>query len=252
MPQAAIANTLTLPVPNGPGGERDALMAEYGHLCGQDLHSAILGRDGPLRGRTALVSSFGAESVVLLHMVAQVDPDIPVIFLDTLAHFPATLAYRALLVKELGLRDVRNASPDLRMLGRIDPRGDLHGHDPDLCCHFRKTEPLDEALSDFDAWITGRKRFQSGARGSLATFEVEDGSGRIKVNPLAEWSSADLEAYRTSYGLPAHPLVAEGYRSIGCAPCTRPVGAGEDPRAGRWAGSSKTECGIHVTNGAGI
>ncbi|HEX2526186.1 MAG TPA: phosphoadenylyl-sulfate reductase [Geminicoccus sp.] len=252
MPQATILEAGERLKAMGPVERREALLGNYGHLCGQDLISSLLGPKAPLRGQTALVSSFGAESVVLLHMVSQVDRDIPVIFLDTLAHFPATLAYRGLLVEQLGLRDVRDARPDLRMLGRIDPIGNLHAHDPDLCCHFRKTEPLDEALSGFDAWITGRKRFQGGARDNLPVFEVEDGSGRIKINPLAQWSSEDLEAYRASYDLPAHPLVAEGYRSIGCAPCTRPVAEGEDPRAGRWAGTSKTECGIHVSHGGGI
>ena len=252
MPQASTTDLAHYPALAVPAGRSAALIAAHGHLCGEDLLRAVLGPGGSLRGETALVSSFGAESVVLLHMVAEVDPDIPVIFLDTLAHFPATLAYRDLLVQQLGLRDVRNATPSLRMLGRIDPRGDLNQSDPDLCCHFRKTEPLDEALSGFGAWITGRKRFQGGARGSLPTFEAEDGSDRIKINPLAEWSSADLEAYRLSYDLPAHPLVAEGYRSIGCAPCTRPVRDGDDPRAGRWAGTTKTECGIHVSHGGGI
>jgi len=233
-------------------GQCAALIRNYGHLCGQDLLAALLGPGGRLHGRTALVSSFGAESVVLLHMAASVDPGIPVIFLDTLAHFPATLAYRALLIEQLGLRDVRNATPDLPMLGRLDPRGDLHASDPDVCCHFRKTEPLDQALEGFAAWITGRKRFQGGQRQGLPTFEVEQGTGRLKINPLAQWGADDLEAYRQSHGLPAHPLVDQGYRSIGCAPCTRPVRAGEDPRAGRWAGTGKTECGIHVSHGGGI
>ena len=229
-----------------------ALADRFGHLGGGELIAALLGRGGPLRGRTALVSSFGAESVVLLHMAAEVDPAIPVIFLDTLAHFPATLAYRHLLQERLGLLDVRDARPDLRLLGRIDPRGDLHASDPDVCCNFRKTEPLDEALSGFDAWITGRKRFQGATRSAVPLFEPETGTERIKLNPLAHWGLEDLQAYLRSHDLPAHPLVAEGYRSIGCAPCTRPVAEGEDPRAGRWAGTGKTECGIHVSHGGGI
>ena len=252
MPQPAIIEPGARLNIADPAVLRDLLTEHHGHLCGRDVLASLLGPGRTMRGRTALVSSFGAESVVLLHMVASVDPDIPVIFLDTLAHFPATLAYRNMLVEQLGLRDVRTATPNLRILGRIDPRGDLHAGDPDLCCHFRKTEPLDEALSGFDAWITGRKRFQGGARDDLPVFEVEDGSGRIKINPLALWSNEDLEAYRQSYDLPAHPLVAEGFRSIGCAPCTRPVKDGEDPRAGRWAGTAKTECGIHVSHGGGI
>ena len=224
----------------------------FGHRGGTDLLQALVGAGGPLAGRTALVSSFGAESVVLLHMVATVDRRIPVIFLDTLAHFPATLAYRDALVERLDLLDVRDARPDRRLLGRLDPLGDLAVRDPDLCCHFRKTEPLDSALAGFGAWITGRKRFQGAARGAIPVIEAEPGRERLKLNPLAEWSAADLDAYRRRADLPAHPLVERGYRSIGCAPCTRPVRAGEDPRAGRWSGTGKTECGIHLSQGAGI
>ena len=239
-------------MPTDPEAVRSQLTERFGHLCGRDLIAALLGLGGTLRGRTALVSSFGAESVVLLHMAASVDRNIPVIFLDTLAHFPATLAYRDRLIEQLGLRDVRSARPDLYMLGKIDPLADLAGSDPDLCCHVRKTEPLDLALAGFDAWMSGRKRFQGGQRSSLSVFEVEPGSGRIKVNPLAEWSAMNLEAYRVSYDLPAHPLVARGFTSIGCALCTRAVVDGEPARAGRWSASDKTECGIHVAGGAGI
>lgn len=235
-----------------PAERCSELIRTHGHLCGEDLIAAALHVSGSLRGRTAMVSSFGTASVVLLHMVARVDPHIPVIFLDTLAHFPATLAYRARLVDELGLRDVRSATPDLASLGRVDPRGDLHRHDPDLCCHVRKTQSLGAALAGFDAWITGRKRFQGGQRANLPVFEIETGSRRIKINPLAPWSAAELDDYQRNHGLPAHPLLADGYRSVGCAPCTRPVVEDEDARAGRWAGSEKTECGIHLSHGAGI
>jgi phosphoadenosine phosphosulfate reductase len=217
----------------------------YGHLDGRKLLEALLA-EGPLAGRTALVSSFGAESVVLLHMVAAVDPGTPVIFLDTLKHFGATLAYRDQLVATLGLRDVRSARPDPRHLARYDRDGRLHESDPDSCCDIRKTAPLEQALQGFDAWITGRKRFQGALRAELPVIESDPAADRIKLNPLADWPAGKIEAYRVSHGLPNHPLLAQGYRSIGCAPCTAPTGEGQDPRAGRWLGTGKTECGIHL------
>jgi phosphoadenosine phosphosulfate reductase len=196
-------------------------------------------------GRVALVSSFGAESAVLLHMVAQIDPATPVIFLDTGKLFPETLAYRDQLVGRLGLRDVRTARPETGRILRVDPTGTLWQSDPDLCCWNRKVEPLDEALSGFDAWITGRKRFQAETRRALPL--IENGpDGRTKINPLAGWSAVDIAHYFAAHDLPRHPLEAEGYRSIGCMTCTRPVQEGEDARAGRWAGQGKIECGIHL------
>jgi phosphoadenosine phosphosulfate reductase len=193
-----------------------------------------------------MVSSFGAESVVLLHMAATIDPALPVIFLDTGRHFPETLAYRDQLVDRLGLTDVRSAYPDRAALSRYDRAGRLYAQDPDLCCDIRKTEPLDEALAGFAAWITGRKRFQGGLRTDLDVIEAATGTDQLKLNPLARWSEDRLEAYRLAHDLPPHPLVAKGYRSIGCATCTLPTAAGEDARAGRWAGLDKTECGIHL------
>jgi phosphoadenosine phosphosulfate reductase len=229
------------------GEEIRFLRRRYGDLEGHELLEDML--LGPLRGRTALVSSFGSESVILLHMVSRIDRRVPVIFLDTLAHFPATLAYRDELVDRLGLLDVRSATPDATALGRHDPLGTLHKDDPDSCCHLRKTEPLEAALEGFDAWITGRKRFQGGLRSDLEPIELDPASGRIKLNPLARWSEEAIEGYRRAYRLPSHPLLRHGYRSVGCAPCTRPVAAGENPRAGRWHGIDKVECGIHL--GAG-
>jgi phosphoadenosine phosphosulfate reductase len=220
-------------------------------LDGLSLLRALL-REGPLRGRTALVSSFGAESAVLLDMVATIDPTTPVIFLDTGKLFPETHAYREELTGLLGLKDVRLAAPMAGRLARHDPEGDLWQREPDMCCDVRKTEPLDQALDGFSAWITGRKRFQGGARTALQTIEGEPSVGRVKINPLARWSSEDVERYRILRDLPRHPLVAEGYRSIGCMPCTRPTKAGEDPRAGRWWGLDKTECGIHRQASGGL
>ena len=191
-------------------------------------------------GRISLVSSFGAESAVLLHLVSGIDPALPVIFLDTGKLFAETLAYRDRLVARFGLLDVRAAGPD----PATDPSGTLWRDDPDGCCALRKVAPLEAALAPFDAWISGRKRFHGGERATLPPVEF-GADWRIRINPLAGWSAGEIAACFAANDLPAHPLVARGYRSIGCAPCTRPVGDGEDPRAGRWAGLAKTECGIH-------
>lgn len=195
-------------------------------------------------GEIALVSSFGAESAVLLHLVSRVAPDTPVVFLDTQKHFAQTLSYRRKLANQLGLTDVRDVRPDQAETSSIDPRGDLWRHDTDACCDLRKVRPLKSALSGFGSWITGRKAFHGGERMSLPAFEWN--GSHFKVNPLVSWSPDDVEAYRLKHEIPAHPLVEQGYPSIGCWPCTRPVAEGEDVRAGRWAGADKRECGIHV------
>lgn len=209
------------------------------------LAHALSGALGPV----ALVSSFGAESAVLLHMAAQIDRGVPVIFLDTGLLFRETLDYQLALAAHLRLTDVRRIEPDRVELFRHDPEGDLHRSDPDACCALRKARPLARALAGFAGWITGRKRFQGGARARLPMFEVEPGTGRTKINPLVGWTAADLRAYVDRHALPPHPLVARGFLSLGCAPCTSPVAAGEAPRAGRWRGRDKTECGIHVVDG---
>ena len=203
-------------------------------------------------GRIALVSSFGAESAVLLHLVASVDRSVPVVFIDTLRLFPETLAYRDMLVDRLGLTDMRTITPAEATIAAQDRYKALWMTNADACCQIRKTEPLNRALEGFDAWFTGRKRFQAATRAAIDYFE-RDGA-RMKDNPLANWSSADLKAYLTELDLPRHPLVAEGYPSIGCAPCTSKVKPGEDERAGRWRGLDKVECGIHLgeTDGSGI
>ena len=195
-------------------------------------------------GRIALVSSFGADAAALLHMVAQVDTATPVIFVDTGQHFPETLAYRDDLVASLGLTDVRSATPDAATLAQEDPEKWLFASDPDRCCEIRKIRPLAVAMEGFDAWITGRKAFQSATRATLPLFEAE--GDRVKVNPLVGWSATDILNYIAETGLPRHPLVAKGFPSIGCLPYTSPVKPGEDERAGRWRGRGKIECGIHV------
>ncbi len=197
----------------------------------------------------ALVSSFGAELAVLLHLAAQVSPTIPVLFLDTGMLFGQTLDYRQQLAARLGLTDVRDLRPRFEDLATVDPGADLWKTDTDACCHIRKVIPLDAALSGFSAWLTGRKRFHGGDRMRLPV--VEESEGKLKFNPLANWNKTDLDAYIAEHDLPEHPLVSFGYPSIGCWPCTSPVEEGGDIRSGRWAGSQKTECGIHTARAPG-
>ena len=215
--------------------------AETGELLDAVLKQGIA-------GDIAVVSSFGAESAVLLHMVAEIAPDAPVLFLETHKHFPETIAYRDQLVAHLGLTNLQILEPDPVELAKKDDNGLRWSWDPDGCCEIRKVKPLAKALSGFDASLTGRKSFQTSDRANLPRFEIDrtDTQGRLKVNPLIDWSPDDIEAWFIKHGLPRHPLVAEGYPSIGCSPCTSKVAPGEDPRSGRWAGLDKTECGIHL------
>lgn len=194
-------------------------------------------------GRIAMTSSFGSSSAVLLDMAARVDPAIPVLFLNTRKLFGETLRYRDALVDRLGLTDVRELSPDPVDIAAHDADGMLFRSRPDLCCHLRKTLPLNRALAGFDAWMTGRRRDQSDQRTALR--RIERAGGRAKINPLADWSQDDVDDYMDDRDLPRHPLEADGFLSIGCMPCTDRVVPGEDIRAGRWRGFDKTECGIH-------
>jgi phosphoadenosine phosphosulfate reductase len=209
------------------------------------LHAAI----DHFGDQLALVSSFGAESAVLLHMASELKPDIPVLFLDTGMLFGQTLDYRQQLAHRLGLTQVRDLRPRFDDLAVGDPSADLWKTDIDACCHIRKVLPLDRALEGYSAWITGRKRFHGGDRLRLPV--VEESGGKLKFNPLANWSKADLDAYAKAHDLPEHPLVPHGYPSVGCWPCTSPVEEGGDIRDGRWAGSQKTECGIHIARPSG-
>jgi len=194
-------------------------------------------------GRIAVVSSFGAESAVLLALVADIDPATPVLFVDTKQHFPETLAYRDELTRFLGLTNVRSIGPTDAEIAANDPPGELWRYDPDACCRLRKVTPLDRALAPFDAWVTGRKRHQALTRVALPVTEQAD--GHTKINPLADWTAEQIEAEMVRRGLPRHALSLMGYPSIGCATCTRAVASGEDPRSGRWFGTGKVECGIH-------
>ena len=200
------------------------------------------------REKLAVVSSFGTESAALLKIAADVDPAIPVVFLDTGWLFEETLAYRDTLTGLLGLTDVRTIHPLQETLEREDKDRDLWFSNPDQCCFIRKVEPLARALRPFDAWINGRKRFQGGDRAAIPVVEAD--GARLKFNPLANVSQDELKALYAAMNLPPHPLVASGFTSIGCMPCTSRTQPGEDPRAGRWRDRGKTECGIHVTKTA--
>lgn len=197
------------------------------------------------KGRIATLSSFGAEAGVSLHLVSQVAPDTPVLFLDTERHFDKTLKYRDQLSEHLGLTNIVNILPDADEAAAQDGDNRLWQRDTDACCELRKVRPLDRALKGYDALITGRKRFHSATRMSLPPFELLDGV--IRVNPLIDWDRDQVLSYFEEHDIPEHPMKAEGYPSIGCWPCTQPVAEGEDIRAGRWAGSEKTECGIHFS-----
>ncbi len=215
-----------------------SLRLAYGHLDGSDLLRAIC-QEFP--GRVAAVSSFGAESAVLLAMVAEVDPGLPVIFLDTGELFDETLAYRTELSRLLGLIDLRVVRPAPARLAEAE---ELWRSDPEACCHLRKVLPLRQAVAGFQVLVDGRKRFHGAERAQLRSIEPGN-EGQLKLSPLASWSQARIDAAFDALRLPRHPLVAQGYRSIGCWPCSRPTEPGEPVRAGRWAGSAKTECGIH-------
>jgi phosphoadenosine phosphosulfate reductase len=220
------------------------LIEAYAGLEGRELIRTIA-KD--FKGRVALLSSFGAESAVLLHMVAEVDRSIPIIFLDTLKLFPETIAYRDQLVRELGLTDLRILTPNPEDIQRVDPDGNLYEIDHDLCCHFRKSVPMEKAFDGFDVMISGRKRFHGAARADLNAVSID--GDRLKIEPLAGFTALDLQTYMQKHNLPSHPLKLQGYHSIGCMPlaCTAPGGSADNPREGRWMGSDKTECGIHFT-----
>ena len=240
--EAAIAGALAFTdAPDVAETEIAGLQRRYAHLAGEPLLRAMIEHEFP--GRIAVVSSFGAESALILALVAEIDPATPVIFLDTGKHFPETLSYRERLTAYLGLTDVRSVRPLAAEVAAADADGHLWERNADACCHLRKVVPLEQALAGFEAWITGRKRFQNGQRADLETIEAVD--SRIKINPLATWSLANVASEFKARNLPRHPLVAKGYPSVGCAPCTARVADDAPARAGRWAGMDKTECGIH-------
>lgn len=226
-----------------------ALAARWKGMDGAALIEAVL-RDAPA-GRAAVVTSFGTESAALLHLAAQFDRSVPVLFVDTGRLFPETLAYRDRIAEALGLTDVRTVTPDIDAVAAADSDGTLHQYDTDGCCAVRKVAPYARALAAFDVEITGRKRFHGAARTLLPPVEIM--GARIKVNPLAHWRQADIDAVFARAGLPRHPLWSDGFDSVGCAACTQRRGADDSVRGGRWAGSEKTECGIHFAfDGDGV
>ncbi len=228
----------------------EQLQKQYGELDASDLLREMITRE--FKGKIALISSFGADAALLLSMVAEVDANTPVLFLETGKHFPETLEYVETLKNQLKLTNLHFLTPAPEMLKRIDGAGDLWNSNPDRCCWLRKVEPLDRAVKKLgiEALITGRKKYQTSDRAELQTIELDD-KNIFRINPLAGWDKARQKAEFSSRNLPTHPLLEKGYLSIGCAPCTAPVKAGEDERAGRWAhtaknGEQKKECGLHI------
>jgi phosphoadenosine phosphosulfate reductase len=239
---SALASQVSSALPTGVLPAADELDRALRDASPHQVIAAALKAAG--RDHLALVSSFGTESAALLKVMADVDPSIPVIFLDTGWLFEETLAYRDTLIDKLGLRDVRSIKPDEATLSREDGERELWFSDPDACCRIRKVEPLARALKPFAAWINGRKRFQGGLRAAIPVVETD--GARLKFNPFANVSREEIEAIFKLAELPPHPLVASGFLSVGCMPCTSRAGPDEDARAGRWRGRGKTECGIHT------
>lgn len=219
----------------------EVLIERYRDLPDRELLRAAIREIFP--GRVAVVSSFGAESAIVLSLVSEIDRSVPVIFLDTGKHFPETLDYRDQLVDHFGLKDVRSIQPAITELAEEDPDGSLWQRNTVRCCQLRKVEPLARALEGFDAWVTGRKHFHGALRAYLPRIE-HDGT-HFKLNPIVDWSADKIEASFDDLNLPRHPLTEDGYLSIGCAPCTQAPVDENAVRSGRWAGSGKTECGIH-------
>ena len=197
--------------------------------------------------KLAMTSSFGPESGALLHMVSLIDPSIPVLFLETGYHFPETITYKNQLVKQLGLTNVIDLKADPERKAKVVAQyhGKPYEENPDLCCQINKVEPLDAAVKNYDAWMSGIRRRQTDFRKSIRIIEEYEGH-LYKLSPLANFTSRDSWWYLKEHKIPQHPLAEKGYLSIGCWPCTRPVQAGDDERSGRWAGKNKTECGIHT------
>jgi phosphoadenosine phosphosulfate reductase len=246
LPVAVVATSRGVP-PRASGlglaARVTVLTQRYGSIDGEALLRPLIEHE--FRDRIAVVSSFGAEAAVVLGLVAAIDRRTPVIFIDTGKLFGETLRYRDQLIAKFRLEDVRAFHPDPLELAAADAAGVLWRSDPDRCCALRKIAPLAAALRDFDAWISGRKRYHGGGRTRLPLFEPDD-AGRIKINPVAGWSRHRVAAEFAAHDLPRHPLEADGYLSIGCMTCTDRVRPDEDLRAGRWRGRAKTECGIHL------
>jgi phosphoadenosine phosphosulfate reductase len=192
--------------------------------------------------RVAISSSFQTQSMPLLHMVARYIPEVPILFLDTGFHFPETLAFRDQIIEEWGLNVINLRYSEGH--GEFQRRyGALYQRDSDMCCYLNKVEPMREALEQYDAWISGIRRDQTENRANTPVIQQRS-DGLYKICPMVSWTSRDITTYTNRNELPVHPLLSEGYMSVGCAPCTKPTFGSY--REGRWAGSGKTECGIHT------
>jgi len=243
---SATSTAVSFSLLNAASSDKEArlqeLMQRYGKLEGQALLEVMLKEEFP--AKIAISSSFGAEAAVLLKLVSEVDKTTPVLFIDTGHLFEETIQYKSTIEEHLGLSNIITVQPEQIHLDNADRDATLYQRDTDYCCHIRKVLPFEKALGPYDAWVSGRKRFQNSERAKLQGIEL-DHDGRFKINPLYNWDYETVVSQFKMMNLPKHPLVDKGYPSIGCGPCTRAVKDGEDQRAGRWSGQGKTECGIH-------
>jgi phosphoadenosine phosphosulfate reductase len=225
--------------------ERDSALAAISATLEGKSAQEIAAWAAAAFGRDVIVAA-SMQDVILPHLFAQVIPDVEVLFLETGYHFPETMLTRNLAARALPITVV-DALPRQSVAEQDAEYGErLHDRDPNLCCFLRKVEPLATSLEGRASWVTGVRRAESPTRADAPIVSWDDAHDLVKINPLANWSDEDVEAYQVEHDLPRNPLVAQGYPSIGCAPCTRRVAPGEDPRAGRWSGKDKTECGIHT------
>tara|TARA_B100000029_G_scaffold79792_1_gene71301 strand:+ start:3805 stop:4503 length:699 start_codon:yes stop_codon:yes gene_type:complete len=196
--------------------------------------------------KIVLTSSFGSESIVILHMISKIDRSTPVIFINTGKLFPETLDYAKKIINLLKLNNILVLKPLNKDLKIKDPNENLYKKNPDECCKIRKVFPLEKIINNYDAWITGRKRIHGFEREFIN--KIEKSSTHIKINPLADWSLEKINKYIKKNNLPEHPLISKGYKSIGCFTCTNKVIYNESIRSGRWKNFKKKECGIHTFN----
>lgn len=232
-----VTNTLVL-----PEVEIDALNARFESESAERILRWAWDTFAP---DMAASSSFQSQSVPLLHIISRVCPELPILFVDTGYHFPQTLAFRDELRERYNLNIVA-IQPTVTKSETLQQYGEaLYRHDPDLCCYINKVSPMQWGISWAQAWVSGVRRDQTAKRKSMRIFELQS-DGLLRVHPMLNWTSDDIEVYRKAHNLPLHPLHSLGYVSIGCAPCTRPAFFGEDARSGRWADSDKTECGLHM------
>ncbi|MDB2414958.1 phosphoadenylyl-sulfate reductase [Rickettsiales bacterium] len=225
---------------------------KYTKLEGRDLLESVV-KDNP--GKVALMSAFNPEDVILSYWLSEFAPSTPILFLDTKKHFPETLRYKDAIVKQLGLKDVRVFEPKEELINNIDKDGELWKYQVNRCCWLRKVEPIERGIKEggFNILITGRRIEQTPERTDMKFIEEDSEKGQIKINPLMNWTRDERDDYMKEHNLAHHPLYDLGYLSIGCAPCTTPIFAGENERAGRWRHTKtgedkgKTECGLHVS-----